>query len=155
MLNDKPLAHCFHEYMVDAQLMLTKSQECLQHLELIGNDPDASECMASTLNTLATWAQACSLGTIAGFCHQIIFLLNLAAPLNRLHGDALKSLNNCLTLLAWQLELIDPRTGQLSLDESEQLALIDELADTLGLDDLRLISHPQDHHAHASVSARS
>jgi hypothetical protein len=42
----------------------------------------------------------------------------------QLHDQALDALNNCLTLLAWQLELIDTRTGELSLDESEQTSLI-------------------------------
>ncbi|MCY1398514.1 hypothetical protein D3C76_95550 [compost metagenome] len=152
MLNDKPLAHCFHEFMVDAQRMLAKSQECLQHLELIGNDRDASVCMVHTLHTLANKAQACSLGTISEFCGQIIFLLNLAGPHDRLHGESLRALDNCLTLLAWQLELIDPQTGQLCLDDSEQLGLIEALACTLGVDNLRLNSKPHGHHRRFSAS---
>jgi hypothetical protein len=155
MLNDKPLAPALHEFMVDAQIMLNQSQECLQHLELIDNDRDASECMVDTLNRLAARAQACSLSTIAGFCQQIKFLLNLAEPHQRLHGDALKALDDCLTLLAWQLELIDPQTGQLSLDESEQIALIGELASALDVDDLRLAGLSLHTLTHASMSARS
>ena len=154
MLNDKSLAPPLHEFMVDAQIMLTQSQECLQHLELIDSDRDASECMVVTLNTLARRAQACSLNVISGFCQQINFLVNLAEPHGRLRGDALKALSNCLTLLAWQLELIDPLTGQLSLDESEQITLIGELACALGVDDLRLITAPRNTRNQASAGAR-
>ncbi|WP_178118983.1 histidine kinase [Pseudomonas akapageensis] len=153
MLNDKPLAPPLHEFMIDAQIMLSQSQECLQHLELIDNDRDASECMVVTLNTLAKRAQACSLNAIAGFCQQINFLVNLAEPYGRLQGDGLKALNNCLTLLAWQLELIDPRTGQLGLDESEQVDLIGELACALGVDDLRLTGAARKTFAHTSTGA--
>jgi len=42
----------------------------------------------------------------------------------QLHDEALDALHNCLTLLAWQLELIDTKTGKLGLDETEQTVLI-------------------------------
>ena len=42
----------------------------------------------------------------------------------QLHDQALDALHDCLTLLAWQLELIDIRTGELGLDDSEQTSLI-------------------------------
>lgn len=42
----------------------------------------------------------------------------------QLHDQALEALHACLTLLAWQLELIDTRTGELGMDESEQAKLI-------------------------------
>lgn len=152
MLTDKPVPPPVHEFMIDAQIMLTQSQECLHHLELIGNDRDASNSMVNALGTLAERAQARSLTNISGFCQQINFLLSLAQPHDRLHGDALQALSNCLTLLAWQLELIDHRTGQLCLDESEQLSLIDELASALGVEDLRLTSNPPPVLAEKSIS---
>jgi hypothetical protein len=34
--------------------------------------------------------------------------------------------------MAWQLELVDQKTGQLSLDESEQASLIEALAFQVG-----------------------
>ena len=42
----------------------------------------------------------------------------------QLHDQALQALEECLKLLAWQLELIDVKTGQLALDEAEQATLI-------------------------------
>ncbi|MNO03800.1 hypothetical protein D3C81_2246100 [compost metagenome] len=36
-----------------------------------------------------------------------------------------------MTLLAWQLELVDPRTGRLNLDTEEQVVLLDNLASAL------------------------
>lgn len=42
----------------------------------------------------------------------------------QLHDQALEALHACLTLLAWQLELIDTRTGELALDDTEQTTLI-------------------------------
>jgi hypothetical protein len=49
-----------------------------------------------------------------------------------LHDEALDALKNCLTLIAWQLELIDQNTGQLSLDEAEQTSLIEAFAFQVG-----------------------
>jgi hypothetical protein len=49
-----------------------------------------------------------------------------------LHDEALSALKDCLTLIAWQLELIDQKTGQLSLDESEQTTLIEAFAFQVG-----------------------
>ncbi|MNC70083.1 hypothetical protein D3C75_1208580 [compost metagenome] len=49
-----------------------------------------------------------------------------------LHDQALSALKDCLTLIAWQLELIDQKTGQLSLDESEQTILIEAFAFQVG-----------------------
>ncbi len=40
-------------YLLDAQVLLTQAQECLQHLELIDNDPDACRCLDDTLESLA------------------------------------------------------------------------------------------------------
>jgi hypothetical protein len=49
-----------------------------------------------------------------------------------LHDEALSALKDCLTLVAWQLELIDQTTGQLSLDDSEQVTLIEAFAFQVG-----------------------
>ncbi|MNL76207.1 hypothetical protein D3C87_2021320 [compost metagenome] len=49
-----------------------------------------------------------------------------------LHDEALGALKDCLTLIAWQLELIDQTTGQLSLDDSEQVTLIEAFAFQVG-----------------------
>lgn len=46
----------------------------------------------------------------------------------QLHDAALAALHDCLTLLAWQLELIDIKTGKLSLDDAEQTTLIETVA---------------------------
>ena len=49
-----------------------------------------------------------------------------------LNDPILDALKSCLTLMAWQLELIDPRNGQLNLDDSEQVMLIEELTEQVG-----------------------
>ena len=54
-----------------------------------------------------------------------------------LHDEALSALKDCLTLIAWQLELIDQKTGQLSLDESEQTTLIEAFACQVGQSQFR------------------
>jgi len=51
-----------------------------------------------------------------------------------LHEQALDALRDCLTLMAWQLELVDHKTGQLSLDESEQTDLLEAFAAQMGQD---------------------
>lgn len=128
MLNDTQWSCALPDFLVDAQAMLNKLQECLNHLELICNDQDAADCLVSTLESLSQRAQGLALNEVAAFCQQLQQLLGVARPRNRLAGPTLKALNECLTLLAWQLELIDPRTGQLSLDSDEQAALVHALA---------------------------
>lgn len=131
MQDDSPNTSALQDFLIDAEVLLTKTQECLMHLELIGNDPDAIDCMVDTLGSLANRAQAHDQSEIAEFCLQLRLLLEPERYRNRLHGEALTVLSDCLTLLSWQLELIDPQTGILSLDNQEQLELIGNLTNTL------------------------
>lgn len=134
MLNDTQWPCNLPDFLVDAQALLNKLQECLTHLELICNDQDAADCLLRTLESLDQRALSLSLEPVAAFCQQLQQLLRVAKPRKRLEGDTLRALNECLTLLAWQLELIDPRTGQLTLDNDEQIALVQALAITIDPD---------------------
>ncbi|HDS1761605.1 histidine kinase [Pseudomonas sp. FW306-2-2C-D06B] len=115
-------------YLLDAQILLTQAQECLQHLELIDNDPDACRCLDSTLDNLARQATRLGLREVAHYTNALQQLLAPACHRGRLQREALPALEACLTLLAWQLELVDARTGRLSLDIGEQLVLLKNLA---------------------------
>jgi len=131
MLNEDQWPSTLDEFKDVAQTLLGKLDECLSHLELICNDTDAAQCLVGTLERLAMAARALRLEEIAAFAQQIHDVLRAAGPRNRLQGETLRALAQCMTLLAWQLELIDPRTGQLSLDDEEQVALISALAATI------------------------
>lgn len=112
------------EFLREAEMLLIKSQECLSHLHLIRDDSDAIDCMKTSLAKLAEKADNLALQAISDFSRRLLALIaNALTPL-QLHDQALDALHDCLTLLAWQLELIDTRTGELPLDESEQTALI-------------------------------
>jgi len=149
MLNDTQWSCALPDFLVDAQAMLNKLQECLNHLEMFCNDQDAADCLVDTLESLSQRAQGLSLGEVSAFCQQLQRLLGLARPRNRLEGPTLKALNECLTLLAWQLELIDPRTGQLSLDTEEQAALVHALAVSIDTD------HTSPQHVTASAGQQT
>ena len=112
------------EFLLEAEMLLAKSQECLNHLHLIRNDSDAIDCMKISLSKLAEKAEGLALQAISEFSRHIQNLIANAACPMELHDQALKALHDCLTLLAWQLELIDTRTGELALDDSEQTKLI-------------------------------
>ncbi|MBT2375175.1 hypothetical protein [Pseudomonas fluorescens] len=112
------------EFLLEAEMLLAKSEECLSHLHLIRNDNDAIDCMKSNLAKLSQKAEAMALQPISVFSRRIQDLISNAASPLQLHDQALSALQECLTLLAWQLELIDAKTGQLGLDDSEQAALI-------------------------------
>jgi hypothetical protein len=88
--------------------------------------------MLSTLLKLASKADALALAAVSEFSLHIHGLLNHAQSHMELHDEALNALKDCLTLIAWQLELIDQNTGQLSLDESEQTTLIEAFAFQVG-----------------------
>lgn len=112
------------EFLLEAETLLAKSEECLNHLHLIRNDSDAIDCMKISLSKLAEKAGGLALQAISEFSRHIQYLIANAASPMELHDQALNALHDCLTLLAWQLELIDTRTGELALDESEQTKLI-------------------------------
>ncbi|HJH18255.1 hypothetical protein PSH76_07200 [Pseudomonas sp. FP215] len=112
------------EFLLEAEMLLAKSEECLNHLHLIRNDSDAIDCMKTSLAKLAEKADGLALQAISEFSRHIQYLIANAVSPVQLHDQALDALHDCLTLLAWQLELIDIRTGELGLDESEQTSLI-------------------------------
>ena len=112
------------EFLRQAEKLLVKSEECLSHLHLIRNDSDAIDCMKISLINLAERADALALQAISEFSRHIQYLIANAENPLQLHDQALDALHDCLTLLAWQLELIDIKTGQLALDETEQTTLI-------------------------------
>ena len=112
------------EFLLEAEMLLAKSEECLSHLHLIRDDNDAIDCMKSSLAKLAEKADNLALQAISEFSRHIQYLIANAASPMQLHDQALDALHACLTLLAWQLELIDTRTGELGLDDSEQVTLL-------------------------------
>lgn len=120
-------------FLTDAQDLLTRCQECVQHLVLIENDPDACHCLVKTLDSLGVHARERGLVEVASYTSRLQSLLGTACNRPHLHGKALPLLEACLTLLAWQLELVDPRTGCLDLDTHEQDMLLDELTAALEL----------------------
>ena len=132
MPNRKEWAQRLPVFLVEAETLLAKSEECLSHLQLISNDKDAIECMMSTLLKLASKADALALVAVSEFSLHIHGLLNHAQNHVDLHDQALSALKDCFTLMAWQLELIDQKTGQLSLDDSEQASLIEAFAFQVG-----------------------
>ncbi|NWA03820.1 hypothetical protein [Pseudomonas gingeri] len=128
MLNGKEWQTSLPEFLVEAGTLQAKMQECCQHLGLIRNDRDAIDCLLAALHKLAGRADVLGVRCMADFSRHIHGVLSHAPQQLNLHNDALQALQDCLTLLAWQLELIDPYTGQLSLDDSEQAELIAALA---------------------------
>ncbi|TFY89474.1 hypothetical protein DYL61_22345 [Pseudomonas nabeulensis] len=112
------------EFLLEAEMLLAKSEECLNHLHLIRDDSDAIDCMKNSLIKLAEKADSLALQAISEFSRHIQYLIANAASPVQLHDQALDALHACLTLLAWQLELIDTRTGELGMDDSEQVTLL-------------------------------
>lgn len=133
------------EFLHEAEKLLAKSEECLSHLHLIRNDSDAIDCMKISLIKLAEKADALALQAISEFSRHIQYLIANAENPLQLHDQALEALHDCLTLLAWQLELIDAKTGQLTLDDTEQTTLIATV--TLQIPQKDFIARPK-HRAH-------
>ena len=136
------------DFLLEAETLLAKSEECLSHLHLIRDDSDAIDCMKSSLAKLAEKADSLALQVISEFSRHIQYLIANAASPMQLHDQALDALHACLTLLAWQLELIDVRTGELSMDESEQATLIATV--TLQIPQKDFTYKPQQRVHHAS-----
>lgn len=136
------------DFLLEAEKLLSKSEECLSHLHLIRNDSDAIDCMNYSLTKLAEKADDLALQAISEFSRHIQYLIANAENPLQLHDQALEALHNCLTLLAWQLELIDTRTGELSLDDKEQTSLIATV--TLQIPQKDFTNKPQQRLHHAS-----
>ncbi|GAB7529803.1 hypothetical protein PS3A_22140 [Pseudomonas sp. 3A(2025)] len=129
MLNSNQWLHQHDEFVSQSQALLQRSQECVAHLQMIADDEDALACLQTTLLTLTDKAADASQNNIAGFTAQLREGLRRRLNDNRLNVETIDTLGRCLDLLAWQLELIDPHTGELALDDEEQHALLN----TLGL----------------------
>jgi hypothetical protein len=136
------------EFLREAEKLLAKSEECLSHLHLIRNDSDAIDCMKISLIKLAEKADCLALQAISEFSRHIQDVIANAENPLQLHDQALGALHDCLTLLAWQLELIDAKTGQLTLDEEEQTKLIDTV--TLHIPQKGFSYNPQQRMHHLS-----
>lgn len=133
MLNSNDWQGTCGQFIVDSQALLYKLEECISHLELIGDDEDAVTCLIATFGKLDTQAREAGVGSIETFCGRLASVLSAHGTGQPLANEALTILKNCLTLVAWQLELIDPRTGELPLDSDEQQELLDGLARACGL----------------------
>ena len=117
---------------MDAQVLLTQCQECVRHLELIADDADACRSLDLSLSGLTRRAQAQGFIEIGCYAERLQALLAPACQRRCLPEDVLPLLRACLSLLAWQLELVDRHTGRLNLDSAEQEALLAALAERLG-----------------------
>ncbi|KPX12309.1 Uncharacterized protein ALO71_02437 [Pseudomonas amygdali pv. dendropanacis] len=128
MLSNNDWQHKHDQFLSTSQALLYKSEECLSHLELIPNDEDATGCLLTTLRTLAQEAEAARVPCIAEFSRQLCQLLKSGDQANELSQETLLTVKNCLMLMSWQVELLDPQTGELTMDNNEQLELLEKLA---------------------------
>lgn len=125
MLNSNQWLHQHDEFVNQSQALLHRSLECVAHLQMIADDEDALACLQATLLSLTDKAAGVSQDSIAGFTAQLRDRLRRLIG-NDLNAEIIETLRRCLDLLAWQLELIDPHTGELALDDEEQRALLNK-----------------------------
>ena len=133
MLNGNEWHQLHGDFLSDSQHLLHRADECLSHLELINDDKDAIEALLAALQRIAGLADAASVGPVAGFSRQLRYLLYFAGATGRLQPKALVLLRQCLSLLSWQVELIDPVTGLLPLDDHEQHELLEQFGCCCGI----------------------
>ncbi|MFJ3470701.1 hypothetical protein [Pseudomonas sp. NPDC090201] len=133
MLNGNEWHQLHGDFLNDGQRLLDRADECLSHLELINDDKDAIEALLGALQRIAGLADAASVAPVAGFSRQLRYLLYFAGATGRLQPKALVSLRQCLSLLSWQIELIDPVTGLLPLDDQEQHELLEQFGCCCGI----------------------
>lgn len=136
MLNSNDWQGTSGQFLEDSQALLYKLEECISHLELIGDDEDAVSCLIATLDSLGSQARQAGVASLETFSGRLSAVLSAPGSGRPLQDEARSVLKNCLTLIAWQLELIDPRTGELPLDSDEQQDLLDRLAHACGLSEL-------------------
>jgi hypothetical protein len=111
-------------FLSDSRTLMCRAGDCLDHLALISDDRDAMEGLLTALQQLAGQAFIHGIETLYEFAQELSGLISLATAAGHLHPAARLTLEHCLALMGWQLELIDPHTGSLPLDDSEQRALL-------------------------------
>lgn len=136
MLNGNEWHELHGNFLAETQQLMTRADECLSHLDLISDDRDAIECLLGTLQQIAGKADTASVQSIAGFARQLRYLLYFASAAGRLQPKALLTLRQCLSLLSWQVELVDPLSGLLPLDDSEQQELLEQFGCCCGIGQL-------------------
>ena len=129
MLNSNQWLHRHDLFLSQSQTLLQRSEDCVAHLEMITDDEDAITCLQATLLGLTEKAAGASLGDMAAFIDQLRQRLAQLVKANGLGLEAIGALRHCLGLLAWQLELVDPHTGELPQDDDDQQHLLARLAD--------------------------
>ncbi|MEE5086471.1 hypothetical protein V2J74_17085 [Pseudomonas alliivorans] len=128
MLSSNDWQQKHEQFLAESQALLYKSEECLLHLELIGGDEDAVDCLLASLLTLTHKADDASVQCIADFTRRLRSLLDDADPVTGLSQETLATVKSCLALISWQLEFLDPNTGELMMDNEEQQELLGRLA---------------------------
>lgn len=126
MLNSQDWPLQYDSFMFESQTLLNRCEECLAHLEMIGDDEDAVLGLQTSLQRLGDHARQASAPAMAALAEQLHGCLD-AAHGGCLGGEARSIVRSCLALLAWQLELIDPGTGELPMDDGEQQELLERL----------------------------
>ncbi|KQQ57245.1 hypothetical protein ASF84_08825 [Pseudomonas sp. Leaf127] len=129
MLNSNQWLHRHDQFVTQSQALLHRLHECVTHLEMIADDEDAIACLQATLLSLTEQAAGASLDAMAAFTLQLQQRLARLIDSHGLSLEAIATLRHCLGLLAWQLELIDPHTGELPLDDDDQHRLLARLGD--------------------------
>lgn len=124
MLNSNQWLHRHNEFVNQSQALLQRSEECVAHLQMFADDEDAIAGLQAALLSLADQSARVSQDNIAEFTGQLLDRLGPRLKRNGLDAEAIETLRQCLDLIAWQLELIDPYTGELALDDEEQHALL-------------------------------
>ncbi|NWB84320.1 histidine kinase [Pseudomonas gingeri] len=117
--------------LMDSRTRMIDIQECLDHLELIPCDVDATQCLARHIRWLALSADTALLASTNGFCLELYNLINTPRFDKKMNDTTLQTLKKCCNLLAWQLELTNPRTGILHMDRREEIILLSELKKSL------------------------
>ncbi|GFM49320.1 hypothetical protein OH710_01100 [Pseudomonas capsici] len=129
MLNSNEWQQKHDQFLSNSQSLLYKSEECLSHLEMIGDDEDAIEGLLTNLLKLSIEAQSASIESLADFSRKLQQWLTEACQYKGFSPEVLNTLKSCLELMSWQLELIDPQTGELLMDCEEQQALLAKLSE--------------------------
>lgn len=131
LMDDNERQPLLSEFLVSAEILRAKSEDCLNHLHLIKNDEEAIQCLLGSLLKLANLSYNQAINPLGEFTQSVHEVLYQARKSIDLDQPTLQALKDCLTLIAWQLELIDPLSGELNMDGSEQHVLLETLTSSI------------------------
>ncbi|HSX70203.1 MAG TPA: chemotaxis protein CheA [Pseudomonas sp.] len=143
MFNDEQWSQLLRGFIEEGRDLAKQAEEYLLVLDQEPDDEQAVHGLFRAMHTLKGSAGLFTLTPLVNFTHHLESLLSTVRDgKRRLTAPLISLMLRCLDEIASMLDLIDPDSGELPVDEAHQAQLLDALAEQTGAP--RAIAHEAD-----------